>query len=94
MRHLILGSGIAGLQAARAIRSVQRDSQITMLGREADPPYARPMISHFLEGAVDPVHPGDLAHQLWEAIVSTNTRSSPVESQFPVSPATSWFRGP
>ena len=56
MRHLILGSGIAGLQAARAIRSAQPEAEITMLGREADPPYARPMISHLLEGAVHPAH--------------------------------------
>ena len=56
MRHLILGSGIAGLQAGRAIRSAQPEAAITMLGREADPPYARPMISHLLEGAVEPSH--------------------------------------
>ena len=56
MRHLILGSGIAGLQAARAIRSTQPEAQITMLGREAEPPYARPMISQLLEGAVEPIH--------------------------------------
>jgi len=56
MLHLILGNGIAGLQAARAIRSAQPEAAITMLGREADPPYARPMISHLLEGAVEPSH--------------------------------------
>jgi NAD(P)H-nitrite reductase large subunit len=74
MRHLILGSGIAGLQAARAISSLQAESEIIMLGREADPPYARPMISHLLEGVVQPVHldlglpPGVSLHSGDEAV--------------------------
>lgn len=54
MHHVILGSGIAGLQAARAILDIQPRARISMLGREPDPPYSRPMISQLLEGAVEP----------------------------------------
>ncbi len=56
MRHVIIGSGIAGLQAARSLRSSQPDSQVTMLGREPEPPYSRPMISQLLEGSVASGH--------------------------------------
>jgi len=52
MRHLIIGSGIAGLQAARTLRAVQPEAEVTMLGREQGNPYSRPMISQLLEGSV------------------------------------------
>ena len=56
MRHVIIGSGIAGLQAARSLRSSQPESQVTILGREPEPPYSRPMISQLLEGSVASGH--------------------------------------
>jgi NAD(P)H-nitrite reductase large subunit len=54
MHHLILGSGVAGLQAARAILGIQPQAKVSMLGREPDPPYSRPMIAQLLEGSVQP----------------------------------------
>lgn len=56
MHHLIIGAGIAGLQAARTIRRLEPDSRVTMLGRETDPPYCRPMIGQLLEGSVGQSH--------------------------------------
>ncbi|MGM0424977.1 MAG: NAD(P)/FAD-dependent oxidoreductase [Thermodesulfobacteriota bacterium] len=54
MQHLILGSGIAGLQAARGILGVQPQARVSMLSREPDHPYSRPMIAQLLEGSVQP----------------------------------------
>ncbi len=53
MHHLIIGSGVAGLQAARAILEAEPQSRVSMLGRESAPPYSRPMISQLLEGTVN-----------------------------------------
>ncbi|HEV2105738.1 MAG TPA: FAD/NAD(P)-binding oxidoreductase [Candidatus Eisenbacteria bacterium] len=44
-RHLIVGGGLAGASAAEAIRERDPDAQVTVLGREPDPPYARPPLS-------------------------------------------------
>lgn len=54
MHYLILGSGIAGLQASRAILGTEPQARVSMLSRESDPPYSRPMISQLLEGSVQP----------------------------------------
>jgi NADPH-dependent 2,4-dienoyl-CoA reductase/sulfur reductase-like enzyme len=44
-RHLIVGSGMAGHAAAAAIRELEPDSTLTMLGGEPERPYARPPLS-------------------------------------------------
>ena len=54
MKHLIIGNGIAGLQAAETIRRYDPDSRITLIGGETFPPYCRPMISLLLEGSITP----------------------------------------
>lgn len=46
--HLIIGAGVAGESAAQAIRSVDADASIAMLGDEAHPPYDRPPLSKAL----------------------------------------------
>ena len=53
-RHVIIGNGVAGLNAAEAIRSLDSDADLTMIAGESFPPYSRPMISLLLEGAVQP----------------------------------------
>jgi NAD(P)H-nitrite reductase large subunit len=45
MKHVIVGRGIAGIQAAETIRMLDSHSSITMIGGEAFPPYCRPMIT-------------------------------------------------
>lgn len=52
MRHVVIGNGISGISAIEAIRSIDRDSSITLIAGETFPPYSRPMISMVLEGAV------------------------------------------
>ncbi|MEX1302531.1 MAG: FAD-dependent oxidoreductase [Desulfotignum sp.] len=51
MTHLIVGNGIAGINAARAIREMDTTTAIVMVSDETFPPYSRPMISYVLEGA-------------------------------------------
>ena len=51
MNHLIIGNGIAGINAAKAIREMDQKADICMVSDETFPPYSRPMISHVLEGA-------------------------------------------
>ena len=45
---MILGCGIAGLTAAETLRSLQKDAQITVIGKEPLPAYNRTMLSKTL----------------------------------------------
>lgn len=49
-RHVIVGCGAAGWSAVQAIRSHDRQSAITLVSGEAAPPYARMLLSYWLEG--------------------------------------------
>ncbi len=51
-RHLILGSGIAGLSAAESIRAHHSNASITMLSPETAPFYSRPGLAYLLTGEV------------------------------------------
>ncbi|MCB1567775.1 MAG: FAD-dependent oxidoreductase [Xanthomonadales bacterium] len=46
--HLIIGAGMAGEAAAKAIHEAAPDARIGMLGAELHPPYARPPLSKAL----------------------------------------------
>lgn len=53
MRHyVIVGSGIAGLSAAEAVRASDPRAEITIVGREPHPFYARPALAYLLAGAI------------------------------------------
>ncbi len=52
MQYVIIGNGIAGVNAAEAIRRMDPDGRIVMIGDETLTPYCRPMISMVLEGSV------------------------------------------
>jgi len=51
MHHLIIGSGIAGLSAAKAISGLDGKSRITLVANEATPFYYRPLLSHLIDGS-------------------------------------------
>jgi len=68
LRHVIIGNGIAGTNAAEAIRSLDPDAAITFIAREEHLPYSRPMISQVLAAAADfsqlPLRPPEFYQQL------------------------------
>lgn len=53
MRHLILGSGPAGIAAAKTIRMADRDAEIVIATEEEfDRPYLRPLLPDFIAGDI------------------------------------------
>ena len=64
MKHLIIGNGIAGINAAQAIRDLDAEAEIIMVSDERFPPYSRPMISQVLDGSQPheklPLHSKDI----------------------------------
>ncbi len=50
--HVIVGASAAGLAALEAIRSVDRECEITVLSKEKAPLYSRVGLTHFLDGTV------------------------------------------
>ena len=68
MKHLIIGNGIAGINAAHAIREADGAAEIVMASDERFPPYSRPMISQVLDGSQPheklPLHSTDIYQTL------------------------------
>ena len=56
MQYVIIGNGIAGINAIEAIRELDQSGEITLVGDETVLPYSRPMISYVLEGSQPPAH--------------------------------------
>ncbi len=53
MRYLILGSGPAGIAAAKAARRTDRSAQVVVATEEFDPPYLRPLVAEVVAGAAE-----------------------------------------
>jgi len=53
MRHLIIGSGPAGVVAAETLRKADPAAEITLLCGEGEPPYSRMAIPYLLKGDID-----------------------------------------
>ena len=53
MRHVIIGSGPAGVVAAETLRKADPAAQITLLCGEGEPPYSRMAIPYLLKGDID-----------------------------------------
>jgi NADPH-dependent 2,4-dienoyl-CoA reductase/sulfur reductase-like enzyme len=54
MRHLILGSGPAGIAAAKAARKMEKDAEVVIVTEEFAAPYLRPSIPDIISGEIDP----------------------------------------
>lgn len=53
MKHVIIGTGPAGVVAAETLRKYQPEADITLIGGEAEHPYSRMAIPYHLIGKVD-----------------------------------------
>jgi nitrite reductase (NADH) large subunit len=53
MRYVIIGSGVAGLAACEAIRSVDTNGEIYFLGDDPHGYYSRPGLAYYLTGEMD-----------------------------------------
>ena len=53
MRYVIIGNGVAAAGCIEGIRSVDKETPITVISEENYPVYARPLISYYLEGKTD-----------------------------------------
>jgi NAD(P)H-nitrite reductase large subunit len=53
MRHVIIGSGPAGVTAAETLRKADAAAEITLLCGEGEPPYARMAIPYLLKGDIN-----------------------------------------
>jgi NAD(P)H-nitrite reductase large subunit len=53
MRHVIIGSGPAGVVAAETLRKADPAAKITLLCGEGEPPYSRMAIPYLLKGEID-----------------------------------------
>jgi len=64
MKHVIIGTGVAGIAAVEAIRSVDKSSEITLIGDDPHGYYSRPGLAYYLSGEISdpalfPKHPED-----------------------------------
>src|SRR5512145_1983225 len=54
MRYLILGSGPAGIAAAKTVRNMEKDAEVVLATEEFVPPYLRPCLPDLISGEMDP----------------------------------------
>ena len=52
-QYIIIGNGVAAASCIEGIRSLDKDSRITVVSEENYPVYCRPLISYYLEGKTD-----------------------------------------
>jgi len=53
MKHVIVGSGVAGVTAAQAIRQADSDAEVHIFGAEPYPYYRRPQLWEFIAGQIE-----------------------------------------
>jgi len=66
LRYLIIGNAIAATGCIEGIRAHDADGEITAVGEESRPAYARPLISYLLEGKAKPAHMGYRPEDFYE----------------------------
>jgi NAD(P)H-nitrite reductase large subunit len=52
MKYAIIGSGVAGIAAVEAIRSVDKSGEITLIGNDPHGYYSRPGLAYYLTGEI------------------------------------------
>lgn len=52
-QYVVIGNGVAAVGCIEGIRSVDKDSKITVVSEENRPVYCRPLISYYLENKTD-----------------------------------------
>lgn len=82
--YVLIGSGIAALSAAEAIRRVDRQGRITLLSSDPEPFYSRPGLAYLLTGAVPERQlqirtPAEVKALGLERVTGTATRLRPAE---------------
>lgn len=53
MKHLIIGTGPAGVTAAEEIRRLDPGAEITLIGNEPEPPYSRMAIPYLIKNQIE-----------------------------------------
>ncbi|MCS3902566.1 NADPH-dependent 2,4-dienoyl-CoA reductase/sulfur reductase-like enzyme [Methylohalomonas lacus] len=53
MKHVIIGTGPAGVIAAETLRKIQPDSEVMLIGDEPEPPYSRMALPYYLIEKID-----------------------------------------
>jgi nitrite reductase (NADH) large subunit len=53
MKHVIVGSGVAGVTAAQAIKQADTDAEVHLFGAEPYPYYRRPQLWEFIAGKIE-----------------------------------------
>jgi nitrite reductase (NADH) large subunit len=53
MKHVIVGSGVAGVTAAQAIKQTDDDAEVHLFGAEPYPYYRRPQLWEFIAGQIE-----------------------------------------
>lgn len=84
MNYVIIGSGVAGIAAIEAIRSLDSDSDVTLIGNDPYGFYSRPGLAYYLTGelhdkALFPRTPDDLKKLNFRYIKGKVTRISRAE---------------
>ena len=65
-QYIVIGNGVAAVGCIEGIRSVDKDSKVTVVSEENHPVYCRPLISYYLENKTDIEHMNYRAADFYE----------------------------
>ncbi|MBG7610233.1 MAG: NAD(P)/FAD-dependent oxidoreductase [Anaerolineae bacterium] len=89
-KHVIIGTGVAGISAAQTIRRQDTSAKISIVGNDANVYYSRPGLAYYLtrelpERSLYPISSGELARQGISILKDTVTRIDANEQQISLS---------